>query len=186
MSALTAPLGIKHVHARRVVTVATLVHILPYLSASRWSNMAEQDPLLHFRAALAASTPPTLLTAAAESASTLSQATYVSFPAPSSAPEGTEPTKLAKDTSTRYTSKPDSKDEFYTLGQIWLCWSERETGVREYLMKGQQEGMGYVGIADRRGVVEYLQGESEGQGRVVPLGYQPGELRSLFLLRGFG
>jgi parafibromin len=74
---------------------------------------------------------------------------------------------LTKETPTRYTSKADSKDDFYTVGQIWLAWTEKDAGVRDYLMKGQAGGIGYVGIADRRGVVEYLQGESDGGSRIA-------------------
>jgi hypothetical protein len=118
------------------------------------------DPLDLFRQAISASTPPTLLDAASEPAEALQLATYISFP--------TEPpTNITKETATRYTSKADSKDEFYNIGQLWLAWTEKDAGVRDYLMKGQAGGVGYVGIADRRGVVEFLQGESDGGARIV-------------------
>ena len=122
--------------------------------------MTTMDPLDLFRQAISASTPPTLLDAASEPAESLQLATYISFP--------TEPpTNITKETATRYTSKADSKDEFYNIGQLWLAWTEKDAGVRDYLMKGQAGGVGYVGIADRRGVVEYLQGESDGGARIV-------------------
>jgi parafibromin len=141
--------------------------------------MTTHDALELFRISLSSSISPILLTAASEPASTLPEAAYISFPL--SQPHGT--VNLAKDASTRYTSKSDSKDEFYNVGQLWLAWSERESGVREYLVKGQQGGLGYVGIADRRGVVEYLMsggepgGDETANGRVVPKGDQQGELR---------
>lgn len=143
--------------------------------------MTTHDPLDLFRRALASSLTPVLLTAASEPASNLADASYVSFP-----PQGEsgESTNIAKDASTRYTSKADSRDEFYNIGQLWLAWSERDSGVREYLVKGQQGGLGYVGIADRRGVVEYLTGSSgaggdddSAGGRVVPKGDQQGKMR---------
>jgi parafibromin len=124
------------------------------------TTMSAMDPLDLFRQAIAASTPPTLLDAASEPAESLQLATYISFP--------TEPpTNITKETATRYTSKADSKDEFYNVGQLWLAWTEKDAGVRDYLMKGQAGGVGYVGIADRRGVVEYLQGESDGGARIA-------------------
>ena len=122
--------------------------------------MTSMDPLDLFRQAITASTPPTLLDAASEPAESLQLASYISFP--------TEPpTNITKETATRYTSKADTKDEFYNIGQLWLAWTEKDAGVRDYLMKGQAGGVGYVGIADRRGVVEYLQGESDGGARIV-------------------
>lgn len=60
---------------------------------------------------------------------------------------------------------------------------ERESGVREYLIKGQAAGVGYVSVADRRGVVEYLSGEGEGAGRVMRRGEDAGRRLSLRLLR---
>lgn len=133
--------------------------------------MTTHDPLDLFRLALSSSAPPVLLTAASEPAQTLAEAAYISFPL--AQPHGT--VNIAKDASTRYTSKADSKNEFFTVGQLWLAWSERDSGVREYFSKVQQEGVGYVGVADRRGVVEYLMGEGDGGGRVVPKGDQAGE-----------
>jgi parafibromin len=123
--------------------------------------MAAMDPLDLFRQAIAASTPPTLLTAASEPAETLQLAAYISFSTT------TPPTNITKETPTRYTSKADSKDEFYNIGQLWLAWTEKDAGVRDYLMKGQAGGVGYVGIADRRGVIEYLQGDSDGGSRIA-------------------
>jgi parafibromin len=123
--------------------------------------MATPDALELLRQSVSASTPPTLLTAASEPCDTLQLATYISFPTTSPA------TNITKETPTRYTSKADSKDEFYSVGQIWLAWTEKDAGVRDYLMKGQAGGIGYVGIADRRGVVEYLQGDSDGGARIA-------------------
>lgn len=123
--------------------------------------MASTDPLDLFRQSIAAEKLPVLLTAASEPCDTLQLAAYVSFTVTSS------PTNFVKDTATRYTSKADSKDDFYNIGQLWLAWTEKDAGVRDYLMKGQQGEIGYVGIADRRGVVEYLRGESDGAGRIA-------------------
>jgi parafibromin len=140
--------------------------------------MATLDPLDLFRQSIRLSLPPLLLTTSSDPAPTLPLSTYISFPQPDNAAA----ISILKSTPTRYTSKPASdgvaSDEFYTLGQIWLAWTERESGVREYLMKGQTGGMGFVTMTDRRGVIEYLQGENEGGGRVVPVGGEIGELEA--------
>ena len=138
--------------------------------------MSTADPLDLFRQSVAADKPPVLLTAASEPCDTLQLAAYVSFPLTS------PPTNFTKDTSTRYTSKADSKDDFYNVGQLWLAWTERDAGVRDYLMKGQQGEIGYVGIADRRGVVEYLRGESDGSGRIASSTKPQGELMRLLIV----
>lgn len=127
--------------------------------------MSSPDPSELLLKSIAASEPIVLLTAASEPTQSLPSATYISFLDPS-APDS--PILIAKDAPTRYTSRSDSRTDFYTVGQLWLAWTERETGVREYLMKGQEAGGGgYVGIADRRAVIDYLEGKSEGGGRVV-------------------
>lgn len=122
--------------------------------------MAEVDALDLFRRSVIESKTPELLTAASEACDTLQLAAYISFTVT------TPPTNLTKGTPTRYTSKADTKDDFYSVGQLWLAWTERDAGVRDYLVKGQQGEIGYVNIADRRGVVEYLKGDSDGAGRV--------------------
>lgn len=124
------------------------------------------DPIELLKSSIANSLPPNLLTAAHEPCESLAEAAYISFPQPSSS----ESIHLIKDSTTRYTSKAGSNDEFYTLAQLWLAWTERESGVRDYLVKGQAGGVGYVSVADRRGVVDYLQGEGDGAGRVLTKG----------------
>lgn len=124
------------------------------------AETAAHDPLDLLIASIKSELPSQLVTAASEPTDTLSLATYISFPQQSG-----EPINLVKDTPTRYTSKAGSLNEFYNLAQIWLAWTERESGVRDYLVKGQAGGSGYVSVADRRGVVEFLQG-GDGSGRV--------------------
>ena len=131
--------------------------------------MSQHDPIDILRSSISLSNPPVLLTAASEPAPSLQLATYISFPQPSSSS-----IDIAKDTLTRYTSKAESRDEFYSIGQLWLAWTERESGVREYLIKGQAAGIGYVSVADRRAVVEYLTAEGDGAGRVVEKGQDTG------------
>lgn len=133
--------------------------------------MSSADPLELFRQSVSESKDPVLLTAASEPCETLQLAAYVSFTVTS------PPTNVTKDTATRYTSKADSKDDFYNIGQLWLAWTERDAGVRDYLVKGQQGEIGYVGIADRRGVVEYLKGESDASGRIASTTQPAGELQ---------
>ena len=136
--------------------------------------MSAHDPLDLFRQSISTALPPVLLTAASEPSPTLSLAAYISFPQSSSAP-----INIPKDAPTRYTAKAGSGDEFYNLGQVWLAYTERESGVREYLIKGQAGGVGYVSVADRRGVVEFLVGENDGAGRVLAKGADEGESAAL-------
>ncbi|OWT39442.1 parafibromin [Cryptococcus neoformans Bt1] len=126
--------------------------------------MASHDPLDLLKASLQSSTPPQLLTAASEPAPTLALAAYLSFASTAN------PINLPKDTPTRYTSKPGSTSEFYNIGQLYLAWIEKDSGVRDYLIKGQAGGVGYVAITDRRPAVDYLLGKGDGEGRIVAKG----------------
>jgi parafibromin len=132
------------------------------------AKMAEEthDPIDLLRQSISSSLPSVLLTAASEPTDTLSLAAYISFPQPTG-----EPINLTKETPTRYTSKAGSTNEFYNVAQLWLAWTERESGVRDYLVKGQAGGVGYVSVADRRGVVEFLQSEEGVSDRVLPKGH---------------
>ncbi|WVQ75003.1 hypothetical protein IAR50_004611 [Cryptococcus sp. DSM 104548] len=130
------------------------------------------DPLDLLRTSVANNAPPNLLTAASDPSPTLALASYLSFPADPS------PIQLSKDTPTRFSSKIGSVDEFYNVGQLYLAWLERESGVRDYLMKGQAGGVGYVAITDRRVVVDYLLGSGDGEGRVVARGEEGTKLQA--------
>lgn len=135
--------------------------IIQYIQQSK---MASHDPLDLLKASLQSSTPPQLLTAASEPAPTLALAAYLSFASTAN------PINLPKDTPTRYTSKPGSTSEFYNIGQLYLAWIEKDSGVRDYLIKGQAGGVGYVAITDRRPAVDYLLGKGDGEGRIVAKG----------------
>ncbi|WVR08183.1 hypothetical protein IAU60_005229 [Kwoniella sp. DSM 27419] len=131
------------------------------------------DALDLLRQAVKSDTPITLLNSASEPATSLADAAFLSFPPVASVTDSA--TSIPKDASTRYTAKAGSRDESYSIGQLWLAWAEKDSGVRDYLMKGQAGGVGYVAITDRRGVVEYLAGENEGVGRVLAKGEQEAE-----------
>jgi parafibromin len=124
--------------------------------------MAEQDPLVLLRAAITSDEPPKLLTGAQEATESFNDAASLSFTSAS--------VTLAKDTPTRYTAKANSTTGFYNVGQLYLAWLERQAPLREYMMKAQGSGVGYVTTLDRRGVVEYLTGVSDGAGRVIDVG----------------
>lgn len=128
------------------------------------SKMTLHDPLDLLKTSLQSSNPPQLLTAASEPAPTLALAAYLSFTSIAN------PINLPKDTPTRYTSKPGSTSEFYNIGQLYLAWVEKDSGVRDYLIKGQAGGVGYVAITDRRPAVDYLLGKGDGEGRIVAKG----------------
>ncbi|WOO77591.1 Cell division control protein 73 [Vanrija pseudolonga] len=131
--------------------------------------MASTDPLDLLRQSIATpSLAAALLTDAGAPADALPDASSFSFPQP----DGKDAVIVPKDAPTRY-ARTDARDDFYSVGQLWLAWTERDTGVREYLMKGQAAGVGYVAITDRRGVVDFLQGSSDGGVRVLGKGEDP-------------
>jgi parafibromin len=119
------------------------------------------DPLALLRTSISASLPAVLLTAAGAATDALATAAALSFPQASG-----EPVVVPKDAATRYL-RTTGGDDSYTIGQLWLAWTERETGVRDYLVKGQAAG-GFVAITDRRDVVLFLQGGESA--RVVKVG----------------
>lgn len=128
--------------------------------------MASTDPLDLLRQSIATpSLAAALLTDAGALANALPDASSFSFPQP----DGKDAVIIPKDAPTRY-ARTDAREDFYSVGQLWLAWTERDTGVREYLMKGQAAGVGYVAITDRRGVVDFLQGSSDGGARVLGKG----------------
>ena len=145
------------------ITSLQLIDLHPITPTPAMSEETH-DPLDLLRASISSSLPAVLLTAASEPASSLSLAAYISFPQASG-----ESINITKDHSTRYTSKAGQSSEFYNIAQLWLAWTEKDSGVREYLVKGQAGGVGSVSVADRRGVVEFLQG-GDGGGRVVKAG----------------
>ena len=118
------------------------------------------DLLELLRASIASSTLPTLVTAASEPAPTLGEAAYIRFDSASG------PIDIPKDAPSNYLSQVGAS-ETYLLGQLWLAYVERDSGVVDYLQKGQASGVGNVPITDRREVVEYLMGQSDGGDRIV-------------------
>lgn len=131
------------------------------------------DPLDLLRTSISQDLPATLQSDAGAPVDSLAAASVLSFPQP----DGAEAVTVPKDAATRY-SRTDARSDFYSAGQLWLAWTERDTGVRDYLVKGQAAGVGYVAITDRRGVVDFLQGVSDGGVRVVAQGEDGGEWRN--------
>lgn len=122
------------------------------------------DPLDLLRASISENRPAVLLGDGGAPADSITAATSLSFPQGSG-----DAITIAKDAATRY-ARTDAREDFYNVGQLWLAWTEREAGVRDYLQKGQAAGVGYVAITDRRGVVDFLQGVTDGGVRVLGAG----------------
>ena len=123
----------------------------------------DHDPLDFLQTAISTSTLPTLLTAALEPCESLSLAAYLSFPSPSSA----ERINLTKTRPTRF-ARTDERDDFYTLGQLWLAWTERQSAIRDYMEKFRAEGEVIVAWIDKKIVADYLEGTNTKTSRVVP------------------
>lgn len=118
------------------------------------------DPLDLLRKSISDNLPAVLIGDGGAPADSITAATSLSFPQASG-----EAVTIPKDAPTRY-ARSDAREDFYNVGQLWLAWTEREAGVRDYLQKGQAAGVGYVAITDRRGVVDFLQGSTDGGVRV--------------------
>lgn len=122
------------------------------------------DPLDLLRASISENRPAVLLSDGGAPADSITTAASLSFPQASG-----DAITIPKDAATRY-ARTDAREDFYNVGQLWLAWTEREAGVRDYLQKGQAAGVGYVAITDRRGVIDFLQGVTDGGVRVLGAG----------------
>lgn len=122
------------------------------------------DPLDLLRKSISDNRPAVLLGEGGAPVDSIATATSLSFPQASG-----DAITIPKEAATRY-ARTDAREDFYNVGQLWIAWTERETGVRDYLQKSQAAGVGNVAITDRRGVVDFLQGVTDGGVRVLGAG----------------
>lgn len=120
------------------------------------------DPLDLLRQSISSDQPATLVTSSGSPTDSLAEAASLTF-------AGDEPVTLSKDEKTRYW-RSAAKDDFYTLGQLWLAWTERDSNLREYREKAAAANVGAIAIADRLGVLNYLKGVADGGDRVLGKG----------------
>jgi len=75
-----------------------------------------------------------------------------------------------KSSSTRY-RKPGATSDFYSLDAVYLAWLLKDAPGAEYMKQARERGLGvgFVSVTERKHVVDWLEGASSDQDRVVPL-----------------
>ncbi|KAG5728261.1 Cell division control protein 73 [Termitomyces sp. T112] len=126
--------------------------------------MSSTDALLSLRQAIKAKEPITYADGNG-SCSTLLNATHlviscVSLPKSS-------PTRYLKTGVTNATSPSD----FFSLEAVYLAWLLRDAGGAEYMKQARENGLavGFVSVTERKNVVDWLEGRSHENARIVPL-----------------
>ncbi|KAG5352489.1 hypothetical protein C0989_002123, partial [Termitomyces sp. Mn162] len=126
--------------------------------------MSSTDALLSLRQAIKAKEPITYADGNG-SCSTLLHATHlviscVSLPKSS-------PTRYLKTGVTNATSPSD----FFSLEAVYLAWLLRDAGGAEYMKQARENGLavGFVSVTERKNVVDWLEGRSHENARIVPL-----------------
>lgn len=143
-------------------------------------STSAMDPLLLLRTSLSSNATITLLAAAppedgsapdvtaAVEVFTLAECTHFGFPA---APgSGATRPIFSKETKTRYLTQVEG--EPYDLQSLLFAYLQREAAQGEYMRHAREEGIKFVSVIERKGIVEWLSGKSDidGQaGRIVPL-----------------
>lgn len=132
------------------------------------------DSLLLLRSALSSSSSSTktikLLSIAPTETTevyTLLPSTHISLPTPSGVP-----TLFPKTTPTRYQTPANDGGTFYDLQTLLFAYLERDASVAEYLKAASEQGVPFVSLTERKGLIDWLEGKSgiEGpQGKIVPL-----------------
>lgn len=141
-----------------------------FASPSSLPILIMSDPLLLLRAAL--STGATITLHAGPSLTspqvyTLPLCTHIALPSSPSSPAHIFP----KDTPTRYLTAPSATTSF-DLQTLLLAYLHRELGTGDYFKQAREASSGFVGIIDRKSVVEWLSGKTALEGveeRIVPL-----------------
>lgn len=93
--------------------------------------------------------------------SSLSAASYLSLPDPSSDDNAASTARivLPKTTPTRFKRTPQSTaSETWDLQSLLLCYWQREASIAEYAQEAVREGVELVGIMQRKIVADYLDG----------------------------
>src|ERR1700753_827033 len=107
--------------------------------------MAETDPLVALRQAIASRKPVAFLTSEQQATTSFSDAAFLVLSQPSGAPSIT----LSKSIPTRF-RKPGQRQtdptahpaDFYHLDAVYLAWSLREAATAEYMKSVRESGIG--------------------------------------------
>ncbi|TEB31375.1 RNA polymerase II accessory factor [Coprinellus micaceus] len=107
--------------------------------------MTTPDALSTLQQAIKSRSPITYSTTSSPSDATplLSQATHLTAP-------------------TRFRKPPPNHAEFYSLDALYLAWVLKDAAVAEYMKQARENALahGFVGITERKKVVDWLEGEA--------------------------
>ncbi|KAJ7069631.1 RNA polymerase II-associated protein [Mycena amicta] len=78
-------------------------------------------------------------------------------------------TTLPKSTPTRY--RRPAADDFFTLDALYLAWQLQNASGAEYMKQTRESGLavGFVSVTERKNVVDWLEGRTTENDRIVPL-----------------
>ena len=125
--------------------------------------MANKDPLLSLRQAIASETPISLsISAEDKPTENFAAATHLYFPAP-------QPHAIALDAPTRFISSEKPVD----LRSAFFAWQNRHVSIQEYIASAQQlneelEGSNQL-FVERLDLITYLEGASDESDYIQPL-----------------
>ncbi|KAF7314495.1 CDC73-C domain-containing protein [Mycena kentingensis (nom. inval.)] len=76
---------------------------------------------------------------------------------------------LPKSTPTRY--RRPASEEFFTLDALYLAWQLQNASGADYMKQARESGLavGFVGVTERKNVVDWLEGRTTENERIVPL-----------------
>ncbi|KAG6820396.1 hypothetical protein H0H93_001166 [Arthromyces matolae] len=82
---------------------------------------------------------------------------------------------LAKSSPTRYlktgVTNATGPSDFFSVEAVYLAWLLRDAGGAEYMKQARENGLavGFVSVTERKNVVDWLEGRSQENIRIVPL-----------------
>ncbi|GAA5905912.1 hypothetical protein JCM6882_009068 [Rhodosporidiobolus microsporus] len=134
--------------------------------------MASEDPLLLLRHALSTGQEVQLVSSTGEQVFNLAASDFISFTSPTSGTKRAFP----KTTATRFLQAglpaDAGDDKCYDLQALLHAFVHKDDKVPDFLRSANEDQVKFVGVTDRKAVVDYLSGKvpAEGaQGRLKPL-----------------
>ncbi|KAG6908036.1 hypothetical protein DXG01_006398 [Tephrocybe rancida] len=94
---------------------------------------------------------------------------------------------LSKSSPTRYlktgVTTATGPSDFFSVEAVYLAWLLRDAGGAEYMKQARENGLavGFVSVTERKNVVDWLEGRTPENSRIMPLACQPIIIFSLLL-----
>ncbi|KAG6841738.1 hypothetical protein C0991_007624 [Blastosporella zonata] len=85
---------------------------------------------------------------------------------------------LSKSSPTRYlktgVTTPSGPSDFFSVEAVYIAWLLRDAGGAEYMKQARENGLavGFVSVTERKNVVDWLEGRTLENSRIVPLSCQ--------------